>query len=900
MTIQVGTDTAKTRRTLTAGDASFAYYSIAAATEAGLGDFSKLPAALKVVLENMLRFEDGGRTVSVDDIKAFAEWATKGGQNPREIAYRPARVLMQDFTGVPAVVDLAAMRDGIKALGGDPQKINPLNPVDLVIDHSVMIDEFGNPRAFQMNVDREYERNMERYTFLKWGQSAFNNFRVVPPGTGICHQVNLEYLSQTVWTDLDQTGEMVAYPDTLVGTDSHTTMVNGAAVLGWGVGGIEAEAAMLGQPISMLIPEVVGFELTGKMVEGTTGTDLVLKVVEMLRERGVVGKFVEFYGAGLDTLPLADRATIANMAPEYGATCGFFPIDNETLRYLRQTGRDEARIELVEAYAKENGFWRGDDYAPVYTDTLHLDMGTIVPAISGPKRPQDFVALTDAKSAFTREMAETFKRPMDKEVAVAGEDYTLSSGDVVIASITSCTNTSNPYVMIGAGLVARKARELGLNRKPWVKTSLAPGSQVVSAYLEAAELQDDLDAIGFNLVGYGCTTCIGNSGPLQPEISSAIAEGDLVATSVLSGNRNFEGRISPDVRANYLASPPLVVAYALAGTMDIDLTTEPLGQTPDGKDVYLKDIWPSQQEIAELVEKTVTRAAFLEKYAEVFTGDEKWQGVSVPDQETYDWPATSTYVQNPPYFQGMTMDTHEIEDIKGARIMALLGDMITTDHISPAGSFKESTPAGRYLTERQVAPREFNSYGSRRGNHEIMMRGTFANIRIKNEMLDGVEGGYTLGPDGEQTSIYEAAMAYQDQGIPLVVIGGEQYGAGSSRDWAAKGTALLGVKAVIAESFERIHRSNLVGMGVIPFEFTGGVTRKTLGLDGSETVDIHGLEGVQPLQEVPATITRTDGTSEDITLKCRIDTGVEIDYIENGGVLHYVLRNLAKEPVAAE
>ncbi|WP_147125407.1 aconitate hydratase AcnA [Shimia ponticola] len=900
MTIQVGSDTAKTRRTLSAGGASFAYYSIPAATEAGLGDFSRLPAALKVVLENMLRFEDGGRTVSVDDIKAFAEWADKGGQNPREIAYRPARVLMQDFTGVPAVVDLAAMRDGIKALGGDPQKINPLNPVDLVIDHSVMIDEFGNPRAFQMNVDREYERNMERYTFLKWGQSAFNNFRVVPPGTGICHQVNLEYLSQTVWTDQDQSGEMVAYPDTLVGTDSHTTMVNGAAVLGWGVGGIEAEAAMLGQPISMLIPEVVGFELTGKMVEGTTGTDLVLKVVEMLRERGVVGKFVEFYGAGLDTLPLADRATIANMAPEYGATCGFFPIDNETLRYLRQTGRDEDRIALVEAYAKENGFWRGDDYAPIYTDTLHLDMGTIVPAISGPKRPQDFVALTDAKSAFTREMAETFKRPMDKEVAVAGEDYTLSSGDVVIASITSCTNTSNPYVMIGAGLVARKARELGLNRKPWVKTSLAPGSQVVSAYLEAADLQDDLDAIGFNLVGYGCTTCIGNSGPIQKELSDAIAEGDLVATSVLSGNRNFEGRISPDVRANYLASPPLVVAYALAGTMDIDLTTEPLAQTPDGKDVYLKDIWPSQQEIAELVEKTVTRAAFLEKYAEVFTGDEKWQDVMVPQQETYDWPATSTYVQNPPYFQGMTMDTKEIEDIKGARIMALLGDMITTDHISPAGSFKESTPAGRYLTERQVPPREFNSYGSRRGNHEIMMRGTFANIRIKNEMLDGVEGGYTLGPDGEQTSIYEAAMAFQEQGTPLVVIGGEQYGAGSSRDWAAKGTALLGVKAVIAESFERIHRSNLVGMGVIPFEFTGGVTRKTLGLDGSETVDIHGLEGVQPLQEVPATITRTDGTTEEITLKCRIDTGVEVDYIENGGVLHYVLRNLAKEPVAAE
>ncbi|MEM1237171.1 MAG: aconitate hydratase AcnA, partial [Pseudomonadota bacterium] len=837
----------------------------------------------------------------VDDIKAFAEWGVQGGQNPREIAYRPARVLMQDFTGVPAVVDLAAMRDGIKALGGEPQKINPLNPVDLVIDHSVMIDEFGNPRAFQMNVDREYERNMERYTFLKWGQSAFNNFRVVPPGTGICHQVNLEYLAQTVWTDQDQSGQMVAYPDTLVGTDSHTTMVNGAAVLGWGVGGIEAEAAMLGQPISMLIPEVVGFELTGEMMEGTTGTDLVLKVVEMLRELGVVGKFVEFYGAGLDTLPLADRATIANMAPEYGATCGFFPIDGETLRYLRTTGRDEDRIALVEAYAKENGFWRGPDYAPIYTDTLHLDMGTIVPAISGPKRPQDFVALTDAKSAFRKEMEETFKRPMGKEVAVEGQDYTMESGKVVIASITSCTNTSNPYVMIGAGLVAKKARELGLNSKPWVKTSLAPGSQVVSAYLEAAELQDDLDAIGFNLVGYGCTTCIGNSGPLgNPEISAAIAEGDLVATAVLSGNRNFEGRISPDVRANYLASPPLVVAYALAGTLDIDLTTEPLGQTPKGSDVFLKDIWPTTQEIAEKVEQTVTRAAFQEKYADVFKGDDKWRGVSVPDQETYDWPAASTYVQNPPYFQGMTMETKEITDITGARVMAILGDMITTDHISPAGSFKETTPAGKYLTDRQVPPREFNSYGSRRGNHEVMMRGTFANIRIKNEMLDGVEGGYTLGPDGEQTSIYEACMAYQDAGIPLVVFGGEQYGAGSSRDWAAKGTALLGVKAVIAESFERIHRSNLVGMGVIPFEFTGGDTRKTLGLVGDETVDVLGLEGVQPLQTVPARITRANGEILEIELKCRIDTGVEIDYIENGGVLHYVLRNLAKEPVAAE
>jgi aconitate hydratase len=899
MPITVGHDTAKTRRTLKAGSKSYAYYSISAASEAGLGDFSRLPAALKVVLENMLRYEDG-KTVSVDDIKAFAEWAEKGGQNPREIAYRPARVLMQDFTGVPAVVDLAAMRDGIKALGGDPQRINPLAPVDLVIDHSVMIDEFGNPRAFQANVDREYERNMERYTFLKWGQSAFDNFRVVPPGTGICHQVNLEYLSKTVWSDKDQSGEMVAYPDTLVGTDSHTTMVNGAAVLGWGVGGIEAEAAMLGQPISMLIPEVIGFELTGQMVEGTTGTDLVLKVVEMLRQKGVVNKFVEFYGEGLDRLPLADRATIANMAPEYGATCGFFPIDNETLRYLRNTGRDEDTLALVEAYAKENGFWRGADYAPVYTDTLHLDMTSIVPAISGPKRPQDYVPLSNAKTAFAKEMAETFKRPMNKEVPVEGEDYTMESGKVVIAAITSCTNTSNPYVMIGAGLVAQKANALGLTRKPWVKTSLAPGSQVVSAYLEAAGLQDDLDALGFNLVGYGCTTCIGNSGPLQPEISKAITEGDLVATAVLSGNRNFEGRISPDVRANYLASPPLVVAYAIAGTMDIDIVNDPIAQTPDGKDVYLKDIWPTTAEVAETVERTVTREAFQTKYADVFKGDEKWQGVSVPQQEVYDWPATSTYIQNPPYFRGMGAQPGTISNIEGAKVLAILGDMITTDHISPAGSFKETTPAGRYLTERQVSPREFNSYGARRGNHEVMMRGTFANIRIKNEMLDGVEGGYTLGPDGQQTSIFDAAMAWQDQGVPLVIFGGEQYGAGSSRDWAAKGTALLGVKAVIAESFERIHRSNLVGMGVIPFEFTGGDTRKSLGLKGDETVDIHGLDAVTPLMETTATITYGDGTKKEITLKCRIDTAIEIEYIEHGGVLHYVLRDLAKAPVAAE
>ena len=893
MTVTVGHDSQKTRKTLTAGGQTVSYYSIPAAQDAGLGDFSKLPAALKVVLENMLRFEDG-KTVNVDDIKAFAEWAKLGGKNPREIAYRPARVLMQDFTGVPAVVDLAAMRDGIKGLGGDAQKINPLSPVDLVIDHSVMIDEFGTPRAFQANVDREYERNMERYVFLKWGQNAFNNFRVVPPGTGICHQVNLEYLAQTVWTDTDQNGNLVAYPDTLVGTDSHTTMVNGLAVLGWGVGGIEAEAAMLGQPVSMLIPEVVGFKLTGAMVEGTTATDLVLKVVQMLRKHGVVNKFVEFYGEGLDRLPLADRATIANMAPEYGATCGFFPIDNETLRYLRQTGREESRIALVEAYAKANGMWRDADYAPVYTSTLHLDMGEIVPAISGPKRPQDYLPLTDAKASFAKEMDASFKRPLGKEVAVDGQDYTMSSGKVVIASITSCTNTSNPYVLIGAGLVARKARALGLTRKPWVKTSLAPGSQVVSEYLNAAGLQEDLDAVGFNLVGYGCTTCIGNSGPLQPEISKAINEGDLVATAVLSGNRNFEGRISPDVRANYLASPPLVVAYALAGDMNIDLTTEPLGTSKDGKPVYLKDIWPTNKEIADLVHEVVTREAFQKKYADVFKGDEKWQGVKVTDSETYDWPSTSTYIQNPPYFRGMAKTKGSIKNIEGARVLALLGDMITTDHISPAGSFKPTTPAGKYLVERQVPVSEFNSYGARRGNHEVMMRGTFANIRIKNEMLDGVEGGYTKGPDGAQTSIFDASMAYQEQGTPLVIFGGIEYGAGSSRDWAAKGTALLGVKAVIAESFERIHRSNLVGMGVIPFEFTGGDTRKSLGLKGDEIVAIEGLDGdLKPLSTVPCHITYADGTTKTIQIKCRIDTAIEIEYVENGGVLHYVLRDLA-------
>ncbi len=888
MTIKTGSQADKFRKQLAAGGQTVDYFDLAAA-----GNVANLPKSLKVVFENLVRNLDGA-TVTEEDLAAFGEWAANGGKSSREIAYRPARVLLQDFTGVPAVVDLAAMRDAIASLGGDPNKINPLSPVDLVIDHSVMVDEFGNPRAFQLNVDREYERNGERYTFLKWGQGAFENFRVVPPGTGICHQVNLEYLAQCVWTDTDQNGATVAYPDTLVGTDSHTTMVNGMAVLGWGVGGIEAEAAMLGQPVSMLIPEVVGFKLTGKLKEGVTATDLVLRVTQMLREKGVVGKFVEFYGDGLADLPVADRATIGNMAPEYGATCGFFPIDEGTLRYLNTTGRDEARIALVEAYAKANGFWRNPGDEPVFTDTLALDMGDVEPAIAGPKRPQDRVLLKDAASAFTAAMDTEFKRPLDKEQPVEGADYNLKSGNVVIAAITSCTNTSNPYVMIAAGLVAKKAAAKGLTRKPWVKTSLAPGSQVVSAYLEASGLQPELDKLGFHLVGYGCTTCIGNSGPLPAEISKAIHEGDLVATSVLSGNRNFEGRVNPDVRANYLASPPLVVAYAILGDMTKDIATEPLGMDQNGQPVYLKDIWPSQQEVADLVEQTVTREAFQTKYADVFAGDEKWRSIDAGAGLTYDWPSTSTYVQNPPYFEGMSSEPGEIGDVEAARVLAILADSVTTDHISPAGSFKESTPAGIYLKDHQVLPKDFNSFGARRGNHQVMMRGTFANIRIKNEMLDGVEGGFTKGPDGREMPIYDAAMAYKAQGTPLVIVAGKEYGTGSSRDWAAKGTALLGVKAVIAESFERIHRSNLVGMGVLPFEFTGGDSRTSLGLKGDESISIMGLADVQPRQIVKAHIAYADGSSKEIDLLCRIDTDTEIDYVKHGGVLHYVLRDLAK------
>ena len=893
--IGLGRDTLKTRRTLTVGDRSYDYFSLPAASEGGLGDLSRLPYSLKVLLENLLRYEDG-RTVTTDDIKGLAAWLDKR-KSDREINYRPARVLMQDFTGVPAVVDLAAMRAAMQQLGGDPVKINPLSPVDLVIDHSVMVDKSGTANAFQQNVALEMGRNGERYAFLRWGQQAFENFRVVPPGTGICHQVNLEYLAQVVWT-AETDGAEIAYPDTLVGTDSHTTMVNGLAVLGWGVGGIEAEAAMLGQPISMLVPEVIGFKLDGKLKEGTTATDLVLTVTQMLRAHGVVGKFVEFYGPGLDQLSLADRATIANMAPEYGATCGFFPIDAETVNYLRFTARDEARVALVEAYAKAQGMWRDATTPdPVFTASLSLDVGEVEPSISGPKRPQDKILLSQAAAAFETAMRDTFSvKDADLEVPVAGTDYALGNGDIVIAAITSCTNTSNPSVMLAAGLVARNAAAKGLSVKPWVKTSLAPGSKVVTDYLVEAGLQDDLDTLGFNLVGYGCTTCIGNSGPVAEPIADAINKGDLVATSVLSGNRNFEGRISPQVKANYLASPPLVVAYAIAGSMRIDITKDPLGTGSDGKPVYLKDIWPSNQEVQDTVRKAVTPEMFRSRYADVFSGDETWQSIDVPAGLTYAWDDSSTYVKNPPYFEDMKAEPGAISDVKDARILCLLADSITTDHISPAGAIKSDSPGGEYLTERQVPAQEFNSYGSRRGNHEVMMRGTFANIRIRNELAPGTEGGLTRHmPDGAQMPIYDAAMKYRADGVPLVVMAGKEYGTGSSRDWAAKGTRLLGVRAVIAESFERIHRSNLVGMGVLPLLFPEGVNRTTLGLDGTETVDITGIEsGITPGMNVPCTITRADGSSETIALRCRIDTAEEVEYFRHGGILHYVLRSLAK------
>ncbi|WP_061936708.1 aconitate hydratase AcnA [Aureimonas sp. AU22] len=912
-------DSFKSRKTLDVGGKTYVYFDLKEAERNGLQGASRLPYSLKVILENLLRNEDD-RTVKADDIRAMVKWLDDKGSAGHEIAYRPARVLMQDFTGVPAVVDLAAMRDATETLGADPNKINPLVPVDLVIDHSVMVDYFGQPDSFAKNVDVEYDRNGERYTFLRWGSGAFQNFRVVPPGTGICHQVNLEYLAQTVWTK-DENGETVAYPDTLVGTDSHTTMVNGLAVLGWGVGGIEAEAAMLGQPISMLIPEVIGFRLDGKLPEGTTATDLVLTVTEMLRKKGVVGKFVEFFGPGLANLTLEDQATIANMAPEYGATCGFFPIDKDTVAYLEATGRDKARIALVEAYAKAQGMWfDATAEEPVFTDMLSLDLSTVVPSLAGPKRPQDRVALTEASTKFRTALTELqggrkkselpasvgdsrfmdegavppHKTPETVRHAVEGATHGISDGDVVIAAITSCTNTSNPNVLVAAGLVARKAAALGLKPKPWVKTSLAPGSQVVTEYLEKADLQKDLDALGFNLVGYGCTTCIGNSGPLPEAISEAINKNDLVAVSVLSGNRNFEGRVNPDVRANYLASPPLVVAYAIAGSMFVDITKDPLGQDQNGNDVFLKDIWPTTQEIAEIVRRTVTRDLFESRYSDVFKGDPNWQKIATSGGLTYDWDDRSTYVQNPPYFEGMTMTPEPVTDIHNARVLALFLDSITTDHISPAGSIKANGPAGSYLVEHQVRPVDFNSYGARRGNHQIMMRGTFANIRIKNQMVPGVEGGITKHfPSGEQLAIYDAAMKYQQDEVPLVVFAGKEYGTGSSRDWAAKGTVLLGVRAVIAQSFERIHRSNLVGMGVVPFVFQEGTSWQSLGLTGDETVTIEGLTTVRPRQTMNATITRANGEVLTVPLLCRIDTLDELEYFRNGGILQYVLRQLA-------
>jgi aconitate hydratase len=891
----IGKDSLKTRKTLTVGGKTYAYYALAEAEKA-IGDVSRLPFSMKVLLENLLRFEDQGTTVSTDDVKAMAAWL-KNPSSDREIQYRPARVLMQDFTGVPAVVDLAAMRDAMTMLGGDPSRINPLVPVDLVIDHSVMVDNFGAPDSFEKNVALEYERNIERYEFLKWGQQALKNFRVVPPGTGICHQVNLEYLAQVVWTSEDASGVTVAYPDTLVGTDSHTTMVNGLGVLGWGVGGIEAEAAMLGQPVSMLIPEVVGFKLTGALKEGTTATDLVLTVTNLLRKKGVVGKFVEFYGPGVLELSLADQATIANMAPEYGATCGFFPVSKVTLEYLHLTGREADRIALVEAYAKAQGMWADENTPdPVFTSTLELDLGSVVPSLAGPRRPQDRVSLSDAASAYLSELTGFYKKAGEetKRFAVEGESFDLGHGNIVLAAITSCTNTSNPSVLVAAGLVARKARALGLGRKPWVKTSLAPGSQVVTDYLDKAGLTADLDALGFNLVGYGCTTCIGNSGPLPEAISKTINANDLVACSVLSGNRNFEGRVSPDIKANYLASPPLVVAYAIAGSMTIDLYKDPIGTGSNGQPVYLKDIWPTTQEIAATVAQCVTSQMFASRYGNVFKGDKFWQGIKVGEGMTYQWNASSTYVQNPPYFNGLTMTPKPASDIAGAKLLAVLPDSITTDHISPAGNIKEKSPAGQYLMDRQVAKADFNSYGARRGNDQIMVRGTFANIRIRNEMTPGVEGGVTKSPAcGAVVPIYDAAVEFQAKGTPTIVIAGKEYGTGSSRDWAAKGTNLLGVKAVIAESFERIHRSNLVGMAVLPLQFKDGMTRADLKLDGSETFDIAGITALKPLQDLTVKMTRASGEVVTFTVLCRIDTGNEIEYFYNGGVLPFVLRKLA-------
>jgi aconitate hydratase len=891
-----GQDSLKTKRTLRVGDKEYSYFSLPVAA-AELGDIARLPVSLKVLLENVLRFENG-TSYKIDDARSIAGWLTNASST-QEVPFRPARILMQDFTGVPGVVDLAAMRDGILALGGNPDKVNPLVPVDLVIDHSVQVDVSGTANSLEKNVDIEFERNGERYSFLRWGQGAFNNFSVVPPGTGICHQVNLEHIAQNVWVTVEG-DESFAYPDTLFGTDSHTTMVNGLGVLGWGVGGIEAEAAMLGQPIAMLIPDVIGFRMTGKLTEGVTATDLVLTVTQMLRKKGVVGKFVEFFGPGLDHMPLADRATIANMAPEYGATCGFFPLDRVAVDYLRLTGRPEERIALAEAYAKAQGIWR-DSQTPdaVFTDTLELDLSTVEPSIAGPKRPQDRVALKDASQAFKIELTKSLGVPANDvgtTARVAGRNYDITHGDVVIAAITSCTNTSNPYVLVAAGLVARKARALGLTARPWVKTSLAPGSQVVTEYLEKSGLQEDLDALGFQTVGYGCTTCIGNSGPLDDEIVDAIESNKLVSVSVLSGNRNFEGRVHPNVRANYLASPPLVVAYALLGTMNEDITTAPLGTSTEGKPVYLKDIWPTTAEINALVGSSVTRPMFVERYSDVFKGPKQWQEIKVEgDAKTYAWSDSSTYVRNPPYFEGMTMEPKPVTDIMGAKVLAVLGDSITTDHISPAGSIKKSSPAGEYLMQYQVQQKDFNSYGARRGNHEVMMRGTFANIRIKNEMAPGTEGGVTTHyPSGKVMPIYDAAMIYKAESVPLVVFGGKEYGTGSSRDWAAKGTILLGVKAVVTESFERIHRSNLVGMGVLPLTFKNGMDRKSLQLTGQETLDILGLEGLRPRMDIQMLIHRPSGQTDTVELMCRVDTLDEVAYYRHGGILHYVLREMAR------
>ncbi|MEI4505744.1 aconitate hydratase AcnA [Sphingopyxis sp. CCNWLW253] len=885
-----GNDTLGTRSTLSVGGKNYAYYSLDKAA-AQLGDVSRLPFSMKVLLENLLRFEDGGFTVSKDDVQALVDWQ-KDPHSNREIQYRPARVLLQDFTGVPCVVDLAAMRDAIATLGGDTTKINPLVPVHLVIDHSVMVDEFGHPKAFEQNVEIEYYRNGERYDFLKWGSKSLSNFKAVPPGTGICHQVNLEHIAQAVWSSEDSAGETVAYPDTCVGTDSHTTMINGLGVLGWGVGGIEAEAAMLGQPVSMLIPEVVGFKFTGKLKEGVTATDLVLTATQMLRAKGVVGRFVEYFGPGLASLSLADRATLANMAPEYGATCGFFGVDDKTLDYMRLTGRSDENIALVEAYAKAQGLWIVEGAAdPIFTDTLELDLGSVVPSLAGPKRPQDRVSLPDVDDVFNADMVNTYKKAQTR-VPVEGRDFDIGDGDVTIAAITSCTNTSNPGVLVAAGLVAKKADALGLKPKPWVKTSLAPGSQVVTDYLEKAGLQKHLDNIGFNLVGYGCTTCIGNSGPLAEPISKAINENGLVAAAVISGNRNFEGRVSPDVRANFLASPPLVVAYALKGTVIEDFTTTPIGQDQQGKDVFLADIWPTNLEVADAVAGAVDRDMFEARYAHVYKGDEHWQKIEVEGSDTYQWRAGSTYVANPPYFEGMTMTPAPVSDIIDAKPLAILGDSITTDHISPAGSIKADSPAGKWLMEHQVAKADFNSYGARRGHHDVMMRGTFANIRIKNEMVPGIEGGMSRY-GAEVMPIYDAAMRHKADGTPLVVIAGKEYGTGSSRDWAAKGTNLLGVRAVIVESFERIHRSNLVGMGVLPLQFQDGDTRETLGLTGDDTFTITGVADLKPRQTVTVNVTRADGSTFSFDTLCRIDTANEVEYYMNGGILHYVLRKLA-------